>query len=206
MIAIDKIKSIFKDLTSVIDPKFISSIGAGFARTELEKPYDKIAEREFFKEIQNLPKPHQFLVQFLLYVAGAGIDKVVDEKTPVHKFIKDISIDFPSEMAKRIKQNTGGEIKAIARNKPLARLLFGLENNVLIEMSEWLSELDDEEKARAMAELSEMDEQEITKFADLTREQRSVFLKSLIAPKKGSGISAFFNRELNGLIRELEKK
>jgi len=212
--AVAKIKSVVENLRSLLDPKFFSSIGAGFVRTELERPYDGIADQAYFKKIQEMPKSIRFAIKTLLYVGGAGVDKYVDEKTPIRKFFKDIAIDFPSEMAKRIESKTDTEIKTLFQNKSLAKILLDLDNNVLIE----LSELDDEERKRVIEELSKLEENELEKFIQLLPEQRGVILKLLASKQKsaaskilesGSSIlgsaSKGITRNINALGLHMEK-
>lgn len=186
-----------------IDGNFLASLGAAEVRTSLEKPYDKMGNTEFMEKIKELPESIQFAIRWGLYVLGATADKKLDEKSAWHKFLKDIVIDMPSEIAKRIKNGASKDVEEMTSSQDFLNLILELEKNEVLLVIGWLSELPEKERIFAVKRLADISKDKLKKILKLDKKERNLMLAVIDTKKKGEGIKEGIEKELKALARNI---
>jgi len=155
----------------MIDPKKLDGLAtfsAGYLKRWLEgNLYDRIFKTELGEKLKSLNKKARYGIEFGLNLLTAFFDQKLAEDTALKKFVKEVGIDMGPEISKRLINNAKTQ-----EEKELVNVLLGLEDQTLIELLNWLYDIEATERSRVLKQLSHLSLDEVIRLAKLTNENR----------------------------------
>jgi hypothetical protein len=155
----------------MIDPKKLDGLAtfsAGYLKRWLEgNLYDRIFDTELGEKLKSLNKKARYGIEFGLNLLTAFFDQKLAEDTALKKFVKEVGIDIGPEISKRLINNAQTQ-----EEKELVRVLLELEEQTLIDLLNWLYDIELTERAEVLKQLSRLSFDEVVRLAKLTREDR----------------------------------
>lgn len=196
----------------MIDPKKLDGLAtfsAGYLKRWLEGSfYDRIFKTELGEKLKSLNKKTRYGIEFGLNLLTVFFDQKLAEDTALKKFVKEVGIDVGPEISKRLINNTKEQLinnATTQEEKELVNVLLGLEDHALIELLNWLYDIEATERAKVFKHLSRLSVDEILKLAQLTPENRNR-LFALFEPQTSiQKISDKATRELKSFNEQWEK-
>lgn len=152
----------------------LATIAAMYTKRLLEKHYDKLAATDIITQLKNKGGGEKYILEFVLYVFAAMLNHQLDENTAIKKFLHEVAIDAPPEIAKRIINNSA------ASHSPKGVLpinsFLELGNDELMALLDWLNAMDTKNRTKTLKTLGALNNAELKKVIALDQEKREKFL------------------------------
>mgnify|MGYP001564021362 CR=1 FL=1 len=138
-----------------IDQSTLNALGvfaSGYAKRFLESQYDSLAKTDLGQRLHGLDSRLKYGIEAALYAAMAYAYQRLPMETPIQVFLKELAMDFPSELSKRMINGDipeGGAVGDCA-SAPLSEL----DNESLLSLARWLSQMTQEERVHTLARLA----------------------------------------------------
>jgi len=195
----------------MIDPKILNGLAvfsAGYLKRWLEgNLYDRIFKTKLGEKLKSLDKKAVYGIEFGLNSLTAFFDQKLAEDTALKRFVREIGIDAGPEISKRLINNTKEHLISNAKfseDKELVNVLLELEDKTLINLLNWLYDIEATERTDALKQLSQLSFDEITKLAQLTPKNRKR-LFDLFKPPPSEKVSDKVTSKLKSFNEGWEK-
>lgn len=125
---------------------------SGYAKRLLESQYDSVAMTELGQRLHSLDSRLKYGIEAALYAVMAYAYQRLPKETPIQILLKEIAMDIPSELSKRIINGDapGGRRGVDCASSPLSKL----DNESLRSLTSWLSQMTQEERVHTLAGLA----------------------------------------------------
>lgn len=154
----------------------LATFSAGYMKRWLEgNIYDKMFKTELGEKLENLDKKAKYAIEFGLNLLNIFFDQKLAEDTALKKFVKEVVEDTAPEVSKRLINNTKEQLISNAKSakqKELLNVLLELEDKTLIELLNWLYDIDATGREEVKNRLSRLSIDEMMRLAQLTPEDR----------------------------------
>lgn len=133
--------------------------------------YDRIFETELAKRLKTLDKKAKYGIEFGLNLLTAFFDEKLSEDTALKRFVKEVGIDAGPEISKRLINNAKDQLSKNANSpqeKELVNVLLQLDGQTLIELLNWLYDIEASQRGEVLKQLSRLSLDEVVKVAQLT--------------------------------------
>lgn len=202
---------------SKIDPKILNGLAvfsAGYMKRWLEgNLYDRIFKTELGEKLKNLDKRVRYEIEFGLNLLTAFFDQKLAEDTTLKRFVKEVGIDAGPEISKRLINNTKEQLITNAKSpeeKELVNVLLELEDQTLLDLLNWLYDMEATERKETLKQLSRLSFDEIVRLARLKPEDRKRLFDLLKSPSekflaKATGKLKTFNEQWERWLEEKRK-
>lgn len=134
--------------------------------------YDRIFETQLGERLKTLDKRAKYGIEFGLNLLTAFFDQKLSEDTVLKRFVKEVGIDAGPEISKRLI-NAKEQLSKNATSpeeKEIVSVLLQLEGQTLIDLLNWLYDIEATERAEVLKQLSRLSLDEVVKLAQLTPE------------------------------------
>lgn len=202
----------------MIDQKILNGLAvfsAGYMKRWLEGNfYDRIFKTELGEKLKSLNKKTRYGIEVGLNLLTVFFDQKLAEDTALKKFVKEVGIDAGPEISKRLINNTKEQLINNAKSqeeKELVNVLLELEDQTLIELLNWLYDIEATERASALNQLSRLSLNEVMRFAKMTNEDRKKLFDLFKTPPsekvtdKATSRLKLFNDQWEGWLEEKRK-
>jgi len=155
------------------------TLASMYAKRILEKYYDKLSATEIFTRLKNMNDGEKHIVEFMLYILSSFLDQKMDENTAVKKFLREIGIDAPPEVAKRIMNHDNSAKKLAPEKSSLLGLFLGLgiKDDELMEIADWLSGLEKSQREKALNILGSLTQEDLKRISQMNPDKKREILK-----------------------------
>lgn len=195
----------------MIDPKKLDGLAtfsAGYLKRWLEgNLYDRIFKTELGEKLKSLDKKARYGIEFGLNLLTAFFDQKLADDTALKKFVKEVGIDVGPEISKRLINNTKEQLinnATTQEEKELVNVLLELEDQTLIDLLNWLYDIEATERASVLKQLSRLSLDEVMRFAKLPNEERKKLL-DLFKPPPYEKLMDKATSELKSFNEQWEK-
>ncbi|MBT9171613.1 MAG: hypothetical protein DDT18_02001 [Actinobacteria bacterium] len=195
----------------MIDPKKLDGLttfSAGYLKRWLEgNLYDRIFKTELGEKLKSLDKKARYGIEFGLNLLTAFFDQKLADDTALKKFVKEVGIDVGPEISKRLINNTKEQLinnATTQEEKELVNVLLELEDQTLIDLLNWLYDIEATERASVLKQLSRLSLDEVMRFAKLPNEERKKLL-DLFKPPPYEKLMDKATSELKSFNEQWEK-
>jgi len=125
--------------------KAFSTFLLSYAKRSMEKGYDMLLESSAARPLLNLEKGPRYGIEALLYALSAFIDHKWKDRTPAQHFLKELAMDAPSEIGKRLVNGfrdsvISGRSESASRNNAIRDALLELEDAELLSILKWYAQ------------------------------------------------------------------
>lgn len=134
--------------------------------------YDRIFETQLGEKLKTLDKRAKYGIEFGLNLLTAFFDQKLSEDTVLKRFVKEVGIDAGPEISKRLI-NAKEQLSKNATSpeeKEIVDVLLQLEGQTLIDLLNWLYDIEATKRAEVLKQLSRLSLDEVVKLAQLTPE------------------------------------
>lgn len=135
--------------------------------------YDRIFETQLGERLKTLDKKAKYGIEFGLNLLTAFFDEKLSEDTALKRFVKEVGIDAGPEISKRLINKAKEQLSKNAESpeeKELVNVLLQLEDKTLIDLLNWLYNIEATERSEAVKQLSRLSFDEVARLAQLTPE------------------------------------
>jgi len=185
----------------MIDPKKLDGLAtfcAGYLKRWLEgNLYDRIFKTEFGEKLKSFDKKTRYGIEFGLNLLTTFFDQKLAEDTALKKFVKEVGIDIGPEISKRLINNTTTQ-----KEKELVSVLLELEDQTLIELLNWLYDIEPTERAKVLKHLSQLSVDDLVRLTQLPLENRKKLFDILKPQVKVKEKKSFISP---AVVQEIEK-
>lgn len=195
----------------MIDQKILNGLAvfsAGYLKRWLEGNfYDKIFKTKLGEKLKGLDKKALYGIEFGLNTLMAFFEQKLAEDTALKKFVKEVGVDMGPEISKRLINNAKEQLITNAKSseeKELVNVLLELNDKTLIDLLNWLYDIESSERAEVLKQLSRFSFDEIAKLAQLTHENRKK-LFDLFKPPPSEKVSDKVTSKLKSFNEGWEK-
>lgn len=195
----------------MIDQKILNGLAvfsAGYMKRWLEgNLYDRIFKTELGEKLKSLDEKARYGIEFGLNLLTAFFEQKLAEDTALNRFVKEVGIDIGPEISKRLINNTKEQLISNANSpeeKELVSVLLELEDKTLIDLLNWLYDIEASERTEILKQLSRLSFDEVVRLAQLTHENRKR-LFDLLKPPPSEKFSDKVTRELKSFNEQLER-
>lgn len=186
----------------------LAVFSAGYMKRWLEENlYDRIFKTELGEKLKSLDKKARYGIEFGLNLLTAFFDQKLAEDTTLKRFVKEVGIDAGPEISKRLINNTKEQLISNAKSpddKELVSVLLELEDKTLVDLLNWLYDIETSERTEILKQLSQLSFEEIARLAQLTPENRKK-LFDLFKTPPSENFSGKVARELKSFNERMEK-
>lgn len=175
----------------------------GYVKRWMESNYDRLLTTAPGLAVGALDKRARYALEAGLYGLLVLMDRKLPASSPVERLIKEVALDAPSEIAKRLINGAAAAAQPGAEKAAtsLQRLLL-LDEIAVSSLLTWFATLDETVRQSALKLFQRLDPGELLAFAALTPEVRNQFLSTQDVTQKVTK-----NRPsiLHGLRRAIEQ-
>ena len=196
----------------MIDPNKLDGLAtfsAGYLKRWLEGNfYDRLFTTELGEKLKSLDKKTRYGIEFGLNLLTAFFDQKLAGDTALKKFIKEVGLDAGPEISKRLINNTKEQLvnKATTQEeKELVKVLLELEDQTLIELLNWLYDIESDERVKVFKHLSRLSVDELVRLTQLTPENRKRLFALFESPPPSGKIINKAESELKSFNEQWEK-
>ncbi len=165
------------------DKKILNSLAvfsAGYMKRWLEgNLYDRIFKTELGEKLKSLDKKARYGIEFCLNLLTTFFEQKLSEDTALKKFVKEVGIDVGPEISKRLINNAKEQLISNASSieeKELVSVLLELEDKILIDLLNWLYNVEPTERTKTLKQLSRLSFDKLNRLAQLTPGDRKRLL------------------------------
>jgi hypothetical protein len=173
----------------MVDPKILNGFAvfsAGYLKRWLEGNfYDKIFKTELGEELKSLDKKARYGIEFGLNLLNAFFDEKIAKDTALKKFVKEVGLDMGPKISKRLINNTKEHLNSNARSsdeKELVSILLELDDQTLVDLLNWLYDIEQTKREEVKKQLSRLSFDEIVKLTHLSPADKKRLLDLLKSP------------------------
>ena len=191
----------------------MANFASSYAKRFLESHYDALMRTAPARKLMEAGAPTRYGTEAALYALIAYADQHWPKDTPLRKFIRDVAIDAPAEISKRLVNGFREEVLSASRsgdpnqNKSMEQVLLQLDDATLGALLAWLARLGPEERKKTRALLGTLSDAELQKVAQLTPEELTGLVGAAPTPAKPpSRLSRAIKDELEAAIRRADEE
>lgn len=181
---------------------------AGYMKRWLESNlYDRIFNTELGKKLKSFDAKTRYGIEFVLNLLTAFFDQKLAEDTTLKKFVKEVGLDSGSEISKRLINSTKEQLVKNVKSpedKELVSVLLELEDQTLIDLLNWLYDIEPTERTKVLKQLSRLSFDEVMRLSQLTPEDRRR-LFDIFQPAPSEKLSDKVHSKLKTFDEEWEK-
>jgi len=132
-----------------------ATVLAGILRRLMEKKYDDLAEMGFFKKLKSQDAATKKAIELMLNSLTAVLDQSMNEDSFIKKLLKEVAMDAPAEISKRLINGGKTAKNPIDREVIIPALLEMDKENpkALREFLEWINSVDSAKKQKMLEAL-----------------------------------------------------
>jgi len=148
--------------------------------------YDRIFETQLGEKLKTLDKRAKYGIEFGLNLLTAFFDQKLSEDTVLKRFVKEVGIDAGPEISKRLinaKERLSKNATS-PEEKEIVDVLLQLEGQTLIDLLNWLYDIEATERAEVLKQLSRLSLDEAVRLAQLTPENMERLFDLINLPSK----------------------
>jgi len=181
----------------------------GYAKRWMESNYDRLMATETGRAAQSLDKRIRYVLEAGLYGLLVVMDRQLPDSSPVERLVKEIALDAPSEISKRL---INGAVHAVAAARDQGqdshlRNLLGLDEPAITEFLTYFGTLDSRERESVLHLIRDLEPGELSSFLALAPPVRNQFLGALRTARQATDQEKPSSPSiLHGLRVALEKK
>lgn len=167
-------KKLIEDLSNMLtDKSNVAMILSGYVKRLLENQYSSLFDTALGQKLKDINQSGKLSLEFLLNSLAAVIEKKLPEETILKKLVKEVLIDAPPEISKRILNHDeiSPAIKSVGAKNLIASFL-NLETSELGALLDWLSAVPEIERLEIIKELSKLSIEELKKLLGFPQEQK----------------------------------
>lgn len=130
-----------------VNPQILDSLAvfaSGYAKRMLEGAYDRAFESDLGRKALELPTGARYGAEAGLYALMAFADAKVKESSPLGRFFKEVAMDLPSEISKRLINGARHEISeqkaSLESDRAVIEALRGLDDDSFARVAQWVRE------------------------------------------------------------------
>jgi hypothetical protein len=170
----------------IVDEKMVNGLAvfaSGYTKRWMEGNYDKFMETDVGKKLKSMSPTSKYALEAALYALMAYADQNIQENTPISKFLREVAMDAPPEIAKRFINGVKNQLKTDAEKlsnpeqKLAAQSLLQLNDKDLSELLRWLSETPRQDLREVTTFLDSLSKDELQRFCNLSPDQKKLFLE-----------------------------
>lgn len=144
------------------DPqRFLSIVAASYGKRLLEKPYDRLAQTEFFQRLKDQPQLAKQAIEAAFYALTALFEQKAVDSSPFWRSVNEVLVDLGPELSKRMLNGDTGPLTINAEKyttlveKPAEKiflqvLLENLDLEKITGLAAWLKGATPEEKSNIL--------------------------------------------------------
>jgi hypothetical protein len=159
--------------------------------------YDRVFQTGLAEKLGALNKDAKYAIEFGLNLLTVFFDQRLSEDTALKRFFKEIYIDAAPELSKRLI-NGKEKLSKHARSpqeKELVSTLLQLEDETLVNLINWLYDIDADKRAEMLNQMRRMPLDEVVRLAKLKPESMGRLLEVLEPRTKAKGKRALLSSE-----------
>ena len=176
---------------------------ASYAKRWLEGNfYDRAFATSAGRKLVALDEKHKYGIEFCLYALTGFYEGKLAEDTVLKKIVKEIGIDAPPEIGKRMINGAKARIRERAKTdgeKASVETLLELDDEVLLEILKWLYEHEDQERQKILRHVCSLNKEELIELARIDKEHREEIMGEA-TPEQGGTLAA----ELSDVASQLQ--
>lgn len=173
--------------------------------------YDRIFETELGEKLTTLDKRAKYGIEFGLNLLTAFFDEKLSEDTALKRFVKEVGIDAGPEISKRLI-NAKEQLSKNATSpeeKEIVSMLLQLEGKTLIQLLNWLYDIEATERAEVLKQVSGLPLDEVAKLAQMTPENMKRLFDLINPPAKAKENRTLLSpkavQEIQGATAKIEE-
>lgn len=153
----------------------LATFASSYVKRWMEANYDALTRTAPARKLMECGKPTRYGIEAALYALLAYADQRWAGDTPMTKFVREVVMDAPSEISKRLVNGFREEAMASAgagtpdQSKSVEQMLLGLDDATLGALLAWLARTTPENRARVRSLLGTLSDEELQKIARLTQ-------------------------------------
>ena len=160
----------------------------------LEGVYDKLFQTPVGTEMREASASTKTALASALLLSGVVLDQRLADDSPAKRFAKELILDFPSEIAKRLVNGTTNSEREPRASDGSSQTLFArilaIENEVSRdEFIRWLTTLTQEQRQAAKNQFHKELAVDLERFANLSPANRDAMVAFLREPTVSESIS-----------------
>jgi len=152
----------------------LATFASSYVKRWMEANYDALMRAAPARKLMECGKPTRYGIEAALYALLAYADQRWSGNTPMTKFVREVMMDAPSEISKRLVNGFREEAMAPAatgtpeQTKGVEQMLLGLDDATLGPLLAWLARTTPEDRARVRSLLGTLSDEELQKVSRLT--------------------------------------
>ena len=157
---------------------------SGYVKRWLEQHYDALMRTAPARKLMETSAPTRYGIEASMYALLAYVDQHWSTRTPMRTLLRDVAIDAPAELSKRLVNGFREEVLAAAakekseQTRGVERALLQLDDATLGPLLAWLARTTPEERATIRALLATLSDEELRKVARLEPQDLAALLSS----------------------------
>jgi len=155
---------------------------SSYVKRWLEQHYDTLMRTAPARKLIEASAPTRYGIEASMCALLAYVDQHWSTQTPMRTLLRDVAIDAPAELSKRIVNGFRAEVVAAAakekseQTKSVERALLQLDDATLGPLLAWLARTTAEERAKIRSLLAALSDDELRKAAGLEPHDLEVLL------------------------------
>ena len=160
----------------------LATFGSSYVKRFLETHYDSLMRTGPARKVMEAGAPTRYGIEAALYALLAYAEQHWSADTPLRSLIREVAMDAPSEISKRLVNGFRDEVLSVGRKgasgeaRGVEQALLTLDDETLGALLTWLAEVKPEEMKRVRSLLAKLSDEELEKIARLHPEDVEALL------------------------------